>query len=45
MYIQSARLNGKAYGKCHIDYKDIMNGGKLALSMGAKPNESWGTKD
>ena len=44
IYIQKARLNGKVYDKCHIEYKDIVKGGKLELSMGARPNESWGTK-
>jgi len=33
IYIRSARLNGKPYDKYYIDYKDIMNGGRLELEM------------
>ncbi len=42
VYIQKATLNGKPYGKCHIDYSDIMAGGTLVLEMGAEPNTKWG---
>ncbi|MEI7423134.1 MAG: GH92 family glycosyl hydrolase [Prolixibacteraceae bacterium] len=42
MYIQSARLNGKKYMKCFIDYQVIMKGGILEFKMGAKPNTNWG---
>ena len=41
-YIQSAKLNGKAYTKCHLDYQDIRNGGLLELEMGPNPNKNWG---
>ena len=41
-YIQSAKLNGAEYSKCHIDYKEIMKGGVLELEMGPKPNTNWG---
>ena len=42
IYIQSARLNGKEYGKCYLDYQDIMKGGVLELKMSDRPNKSWG---
>lgn len=42
VYIQSARLNGREYTKCYLDYKDIMGGGILELEMGDTPNISWG---
>lgn len=42
IYIQSAKLNGKAYNHCYIDYKEITNGGTLELLMGSKPNKNWG---
>jgi predicted alpha-1,2-mannosidase len=42
IYIQSAKLNGKPYNKCWLDYADIMNGGTLELTMGENPNENWG---
>jgi hypothetical protein len=41
-YIQSAKLNGKPYNKCYIYYRTIIDGGKLELVMGPKPNEKWG---
>ena len=41
-YIQSARLNGKPYNRCFIDYADILKGGTLELVMGAEPNPDWG---
>ena len=43
-YIQSARLNGKEYAKCYLDYKDIMAGGTLTLEMGPEPNRQWGVE-
>lgn len=42
IYIQSARLNGRAYNKCWLDHADIMAGGVLELEMGNKPNHKWG---
>lgn len=35
-YIQSMKFNGKTYKKFSINYRDIMNGGKLILEMGKK---------
>ncbi|SDG22245.1 alpha-1,2-mannosidase, putative [Dyadobacter soli] len=42
VYIQSAKLNGKAYNQCFIDYHDIAAGGTLELTMGPKPNQEFG---
>jgi predicted alpha-1,2-mannosidase len=42
IYIQNARLNGLPYDKCYIDYRDIMAGGVLELTMGALPAKDWG---
>ena len=42
IYIQSATLNGKRYDKSYIDYRDIIAGGTLTLTMGPKPSK-WGT--
>ena len=44
LYIQSAKLNGKAFNKTTISHQDISNGGKLYLKMGNKPNKDWGIK-
>ena len=43
VYIQSARLNGKNWNKCWIDYSQIASGGTLELEMGDKPNNKWGS--
>ncbi|MCC5928342.1 MAG: GH92 family glycosyl hydrolase [Cyclobacteriaceae bacterium] len=43
-YIQSAKLNGKALETAWINHQDIMNGGKLELEMGARPNKKWGQR-
>ncbi|QHS57508.1 glycoside hydrolase family 92 protein [Mucilaginibacter sp. 14171R-50] len=42
IYIQSAKLNGRKYNKCYLDYNDIAAGGMLELTMGAQPNKNWG---
>ena len=44
IYIQSARLNGKPFDKCWLDYRDIMKGGRLELSLGNQPNKNWGVE-
>ena len=40
-YIQSAKLNGKEWNKSWISHEDLMQGGKLELIMGSKPNRNW----
>jgi predicted alpha-1,2-mannosidase len=42
IYIQSARLNGKALKKSAISYFDVINGGNLEFVMSNKPNKAWG---
>ncbi|RYE18267.1 MAG: glycoside hydrolase family 92 protein, partial [Sphingobacteriales bacterium] len=42
VYIQRAKLNGKPYNKCYIDYSQITAGGYLELVMGPKPSKTWG---
>jgi len=44
IYIQSAKLNGKPYNKCYLDYKDLISGGVLILQMGNQPNKNWGSE-
>ena len=44
IYIQSAKLNGKPYEHCYLDYADIVAGGTLELVMGAEPNTNWGIR-
>jgi predicted alpha-1,2-mannosidase len=41
-YIQSARLNGKAWNKPWFTHEDIVNGGTLELVMSDRPNKQWG---
>ncbi len=45
VYIQSAKLNGKAYSKAYILQGDIANGGTLEFVMGNKPNKMWGATE
>ncbi|MFD1769807.1 GH92 family glycosyl hydrolase [Sphingobacterium suaedae] len=45
IYIQSARLNGKPYEKCYIDFSHIAQGGMLELTMGPEPATDWGVED
>ena len=44
VYIQSAKLNGKTYNHCYLDYADIMKGGTLELTLGDEPNKKWGVE-
>jgi predicted alpha-1,2-mannosidase len=41
-YIQSATLNGKALQSFKFPASELLKGGSLILTMGAKPNEAWG---
>ena len=43
-YIQSAKLNGKELNRAFISHTDIVQGGKLYLEMGDRPNKDWATK-
>ena len=42
IYVQRATLNGKRYDRSYIDYREIIAGGTLELTMGPKPSK-WGT--
>ena len=41
-YIQSARLNGQPLNKPFVRHSDFVQGGKLVLVMGERPNKEWG---
>ncbi len=41
-YIQSAKLNGKAWDQPWFSHEAIANGGILELEMGAVANKAWG---
>lgn len=41
-YIRSARLNGKEHNRPWFTHDDLMKGGVLELTMGNRPNKSWG---
>jgi predicted alpha-1,2-mannosidase len=43
-YIQSATLDGKPLTKPWLYHTDLVDGGKLVLKMGDKPNINWGSK-
>ena len=43
VYIQSARLNGKSIeGRFWITHQELTGGGTLEITLGARPNKSWG---
>ena len=42
IYVQSARLNGKALKNSYIEFNDIRHGGTLELVMGPQPSK-WAT--
>lgn len=42
-YIQSAKFNGKVLNTPSFTHTELMSGGKLELTMGPKPNKTWGT--
>ena len=44
VYIQSAKLNGKAYSKTYLTHSDLSKGGLLEFVMGEIPNKNWGAK-
>ena len=41
IYIQSVTYNGKSYSKSYITHKMILDGGKLVIKMGNKPNTAF----
>ena len=42
-YIQSVKLNGLRHEQNWVPFHAITAGGTLHFTMGAKPNESWGS--
>ncbi len=42
-YIQSAQLDGKVLNQPWFYHKDLVDGGKLVLDLGAEPNKDWGS--
>jgi putative alpha-1,2-mannosidase len=40
-YIQSAQLNGDPLNLPWFNHSDLVNGGKLVLVMGSRPNKEW----
>lgn len=45
IYIQSARLNGRPYGKPYLTHADLMKGGEIVYEMGPTPDTIWGARD
>jgi predicted alpha-1,2-mannosidase len=44
MYIHAVKLNGKVMPNNYINYRDIMNGGKLDIYMQDTPDKNWANK-
>lgn len=45
IYIQKASMNGKPLSGPWITHEDVVNGGKLKLEMGSRPNKKWANPD
>jgi predicted alpha-1,2-mannosidase len=43
-YIQSAKMDGQPLNTPWFTHAQLMNGGKLELEMGPKPNKNWGVE-
>jgi len=43
VYIQSAQLDGEPLEKPWFYHSELVDGGKLILEMGPKPNKKWGS--
>ncbi len=43
IYVQSVRLNGKAWDSPFLPFDAVRDGGTLEFTMGPRPNEHWGT--
>jgi predicted alpha-1,2-mannosidase len=43
VYVDGAKLNGKAFNKTFLSHQQILNGGKLTLDMTNEPNKTWAT--
>ena len=41
-YIQSVKVNGRAWDKTWFTHDVLVNGGRITLDMGDRPNKSWG---
>ena len=41
-YIQRILRNGQPYTKSYITHRDLLQGGRLVLEMGAQPSATWG---
>nr|WP_033338180.1 GH92 family glycosyl hydrolase [Catenuloplanes japonicus] len=44
VYVQSLKVNGKAWNKSYLPHTTLANGGTLDFTMGAKPS-AWATGD
>jgi predicted alpha-1,2-mannosidase len=44
IYVQSAMLNGRPYRKSFLTHRNLMTGGQLIFTMGARPNPQWGSR-
>ena len=43
-YVQSLKINGKAYGKNYFTHELLLRGAKLQYQMSDKPNTNRGTQ-
>ncbi|MGY0591514.1 MAG: GH92 family glycosyl hydrolase, partial [Paraglaciecola chathamensis] len=43
VYVDSAKLNGKAFNKTFLSHQQILQGGELSFDMTNQPNKVWAT--
>jgi putative alpha-1,2-mannosidase len=41
-YIQSVKVNGKAWDKTWFSHDVLVSGGRVTMEMGDRPNKGWG---
>lgn len=42
IYIQSVKLNGKAWNDFKFPVRDLLAGGEMEIVLGSEPNKAWG---
>jgi len=44
VYVQKATLNGRSLDRVWLAHREILAGGELVFTLGAKPNKAWGAR-
>jgi len=41
-YIQSVKVNGRPWNKTWFPHETLVEGGKIVMALGDRPNKTWG---